>query len=159
MHRIALALTIVISFSAIGFTLWFLVAINKNEPIKALARPELRSVDVNRTLTPSWIHTFTTLQNPSLSFPVEEIHLNFQLEKSLDNRPTYLIEAVVKDPYQLFCLKQVLIDYGVKFDLDHGVQRGTHLKIYSFDKDQIAAVRAALLEYEIKTTIKQYKES
>lgn len=159
MHRIALALTVVISLAAIGYTLWFLVDINKNVPIERLSRPAPKSSEVNRTDSTSWIHTFTTFHTPVLSFPVEEMHLSYQLDKTLDKRPTYLVEAFVKDPYQLFCLKQVLIDYGVKYDLQRGLHRSTLLKIYSFDEEEINILRKTLLEYEIKTTIKLFKAS
>jgi len=77
--------------------------------------------------------------------------------EKLVNEKIYQLSARLRDPYQLFCLKQELKQHGLRYTLKKE-KTGAELLVYSKDQVKMKALVNALKNYEITATVLPYKE-
>ena len=139
------------------FLVFFLVSINSDDhyvETKSLALEQNR-VDVKPQKT--WLNHFSQSERLGYYYPVNEIFVTTNLSEKISKITTYKLSAKILDPYQLFCLKEELKRYDLKYSM---VKDSTvvNLLIYSQDVNKLNSLVEILKEYKIMATIVPYKE-
>jgi len=140
------------------FIISFLVSINSQEPIVESKPLKLKSENVApKQKEKIWLNHLSQTQKKGYSYPVNEIYVEVNLNEKITKTITYKLSAVLKDPYQLFCLKEELKRYGLKYFLKKDKQ-GIELLIYSQNVDKLHSLVNVLKNYKILAQIKPYKK-
>jgi len=138
------------------FLIFFLISINKevdvvNKPVDKGEEPLLPKVEK------TWLEHFSKPQQKGYSYPVNEIYIQVNLKEKITKTITYKLSAKLKDPYQLFCLKEELKRHKLKYFLKKD-NRGIDLFIYSQNVDKLKNLVQVLKDYKIKAQLKPYNE-
>lgn len=139
------------------FLVFFLVSINSDDhyvETKSLALEQNR-VDVKPQKT--WLNHFSQSERLGYYYPVNEIFVTTDLSEKISKITTYKLSAKILDPYQLFCLKEELKRYDLKYSMvkDNTV---VNLLIYSQNVNKLNSLVEILKEYKIMATIVPHKE-
>jgi hypothetical protein len=141
---------------AIFITL-FLFSINSQEAI-VLGEPlELEEKTFSKTPEKIWLNHLSKSAKNGYFYPVNEVYVKVDLTEKITKTITYKLSAKIKDPYQLFCLKEELKNHGLKYFLKKE-RKGVALLIYSQNVDKLHALVSVLKNYKIKAQIEPYKE-
>jgi len=140
------------------FIISFLVSINSQEPVVESKPLKLKSENIApKQKEKIWLNHLSQTQKKGYFYPVNEIYVEVNLNEKITKTITYKLSAVLKDPYQLFCLKEELKRYGLKYFLKKDKQ-GIELLIYSQNVDKLHSLVNVLKNYKILAQIKPYKE-
>jgi outer membrane usher protein FimD/PapC len=140
------------------FITFFLISINSQEVIEESKPLTLKS----ESITPKpeekvWLSHLSQTQKKGYFYPVNEVYVEVDLNEKITKTITYKLTAHVKDPYQLFCLREELKRHGLKYFLKKDV-KGIALLIYSQNVDKLNSLVKVLKNYKILAQIKPYKE-
>jgi hypothetical protein len=159
MQRIAYWLTPVITIGVALFIVLLLYRINQGE-----AEPLTQRKPIGNELTSNnnlqdngWLERFSKSERLGYFFPVNEIYINLDLNQKIVHEMIYQLKATIKDPYQLFCLKEEIKQFGFK----HLLKKDSHgmiLLIHSKNQNKLNKLVNTLKNYQIMATIMPYKE-
>jgi len=139
------------------FLIFFLININKDEldfeeePLK----PQEEKIHTKSEKL--WLEHFSKAQRKGYFYPVNEVYVKVDLKEKVTKTITYKLSAQLKDPYQLFCLKEELKNHKLKYFLKKDKQ-GIDLFIYSQNVDKLKNLVNVLKNYKISAQIKPMKE-
>ncbi|HFU74428.1 MAG TPA: hypothetical protein ENK65_02620 [Helicobacteraceae bacterium] len=159
MQRIATWLTPIIAIGVALFITIFLVEINNNEPVPSL-NPTTKSAENStneESAQPRWLDKLAKSERLGYFYPVNEISIELDLDEKQVSEAIYKLSAPLKDPYQLFCLKQELKQHQLRYYLEKDGD-GAELLIFSKDIKRLKALVKALKNYKISANISPYKE-
>jgi hypothetical protein len=140
------------------FIVFFLISINSQGEILDGKPLELQSEKItSKPKGKIWLNHLSQTQKNGYFYPVNEIYVSVTLNEKITKTITYKLSAVLKDPYQLFCLKEELKYYRLKYFLRKD-KRGIELFIYSQNVDKLHSLVNVLKNYKILAQIKPYKE-
>jgi len=136
------------------FLILFLVQVNQNDASiyadkadipQAQELPSIPSKD-------KWIERFSEHEDEGYFYPVTEIFVEVDLKDPPKKTTIYQLKAGDLDPYQLFCLKEVLKQHQVKYMFE---QRKEDMKliIYSKNLNQLKNIVKTLKNYAINASI------
>jgi len=99
-----------------------------------------------------WIQRFSEHENEGYFYPVTEIFVEVDLKEPPSKTEIYQLKAGDLDPYQLFCLKEVLKQYQLKYMFE---QKKDEMKlvIYSENLPQLMNIVKTLKNYAINASI------
>ncbi len=159
MERLAYWLTPIIAIGVALFLVLLLYRINQGE-----TPPLLEQKSIGNRLTSDqmlhdngWLERFSKSERLGYFFPVNEIYINLDLTQKIVHETIYQLNATIHDPYQLFCLKEELKQYGLKHLLKKD-STGMTLLIRSKDQVKLTKLVATLKKYQIMATIVPFKE-
>jgi len=140
------------------FITFFLISINSQEVVVSGEPLKLKSDASNvKQKEKLWLNHLSQSQQKGYFYPVNEIYVKVDLNEKITKTITYKLSALLKDPYQLFCLKEELKQFGLKYFLKKD-KRGMELFIYSQNVDKLHSLVHVLKNYKILAQIKPYKE-
>jgi hypothetical protein len=147
-------------FIAVGvaiFITFFLVSINSEEVV--VDDEPLRLENVKQIKKPEklWLNHFSKSEKSGYFYPVNEVYVKVDLNEKITKTITYRLSANIQDPYQMFCLKEELNKYKLKYFLQKD-SMGMDLLIYSQNVDKLQNLKKSLENYKIKARIELYKE-
>jgi C-terminal processing protease CtpA/Prc len=138
------------------FLIYFLISINDDVYIES-APLEKEEKPLSKKVEKNWLEHFSKAQQQGYTYPVNEIYIQVDLEEKITKAITYKLSAKLKDPYQLFCLKEELRRHNLKYFLKKD-KLGIDLFIYSQNVDKLKNLVEVLKDYKIKASIKPYNE-
>jgi len=136
------------------FLIFFLVQVNQNDASiyadkadipKAQKLPEIPSKE-------KWIERFSEHEDEGYFYPVTEIFVEVDLKDPPKKTTIYQLKAGDLDPYQLFCLKEVLKQYQLKYMFEQK-KEDMKLIIYSKNVNQLKKIVKVLKNYAINAQI------
>ena len=140
------------------FISFFLISINSAEAVVESEPLKLKSENIApKQKEKIWLNHLSQTQQKGYFYPVNEVYVEVNLNEKITKTITYKLSAVLKDPYQLFCLKEELKNHGLKYFLKKEKQ-GVELLIYSQNVDKLHSLVNVLKNYKILAQIKPYKE-
>jgi hypothetical protein len=99
-----------------------------------------------------WIERFSEHENQGYFYPVTEIFVEVDLKEPPKKTTIYQLKAGDLDPYQIFCLKEVLKQYQVKYMFEQN-KNDIKLLIYSKNLNQLNSIVKSLKNYAINASI------
>ena len=104
----------------------------------------------------SWISRFSVGGEKEYFYPINEVHMELGIgEETPVTR--YRISVPLKDSYELFCLKQELVNSGLHYFLRKEGETMT-LLIDSDDRSRLESLVTKLKTYQIMATVSPYTE-
>jgi len=136
------------------FLILFLVQVNQTD---ASIYNEKADIPQAETLAeiPSrekWIERFSEYENKGYFYPVTEIFIEVDLQDPPKKTVSYELKAGDLDPYQLFCLQEILKQYKLKY-LFEQKKDDVKLIIYSQNLPQLEDIVKLLKNYAINAHI------
>ncbi len=104
-----------------------------------------------------WLEHFSQSERLGFFYPVNEISIELDLNQKIVKENIYRLDAVLNDPYQLFCLKQELKSHQLRYFFKKE-NSGVDLLIFSKDMKKLNALVETLKNYRIEAKITLYKE-
>lgn len=159
MQRLAYWLTPIIAIGVALFLVLLLYRINQGEtPPLIQQKPMGNSLPSSKISKDNgWLERFSKSERLGYFFPVNEIYLNIDLNQHIIQETIYQLKASIHDPYQFFCLKEELKNFGFKHLLKKDT-KGTLLLIRSKNRDKLTALVNTLKNYQITATVMPFKE-
>jgi len=159
MHRVAYWLTPLIALGVALFIVVLLYKINQGEPGNVLINKSGSSQKHSggSAIESGWLERFSESERLGYFFPVNEIYIDVDLNQKIVSQTIYQLKAVIKDPYQLFCLKEELNQYKLNYFLQND-KTNTLLLINSKDIKRLEQLVQTLHNYEILATVLPFKE-
>ena len=146
-----------LAFCVAIFLVFFLISINSSENLvegkPLVLETELQAEKPQKV----WIDHFSKVQKQGYSYPVNEVYIKVDLNEKITKTITYKLSASLLDPYQLFCLKEELQNYKLKYYFKNDA-KGIELLIYSQNVNKLKQLVTVLKKYQIMATVKPYKE-
>lgn len=139
------------------FILFFLVSINSEEESVDTQPLVLKNEIVLKKPEKLWLNHFSKSERLGYFYPVNEVYVTLDLNEKITKTITYKLSAKIQDPYQLFCLKEELDRYKLKYFLKKD-KEGIDLLIYSQKVDKLKKLVNVLKNYKIKAHLELYKE-
>ncbi len=99
-----------------------------------------------------WIERFSEHENEGFFYPVTEIFVQLDLKEPPEKTSIYQLQAGDLDPYQLFCLKEVLAQYKITYKFEQN-KNDMKLVIYSKNLSQLQNIVKTLKDYAINARI------
>lgn len=142
-----------------GFIIIFLFNINEAENIEIESIPmqSLAPAQNDSQNSPQWMQNFSKSEKLGFFYPVNEIFIEVDLNKEIRKETIYRLSANIKDPYQLFCLRQELKRYNLLYYLDK-TSSAINLLIFSKNIEKLNSLIKSLKDYQIKASLEPYKE-
>lgn len=140
------------------FLIFFLVSVNSIEDIqpKNITFKSDEEV-VESPVKTSWLDKLSQNERMGYFFPVNEIYIKVDLEKSVPSNTIYRLLAPKLDPYQLFCLKEELHHHNLKYSITKE-KDSFELLIYSKDLSRLNSLVTTLKNYQILAKVTPFKE-
>ncbi|MEA3521934.1 MAG: hypothetical protein U9R50_03090 [Campylobacterota bacterium] len=158
MQRLAYWLTPIIAIGVALFLVLLLYRINQGEAPPLLKQKSIANVLASDQKSDNgWLERFSKSERLGYFFPVNEIYINLDLTQKIVHETIYQLNATIHDPYQLFCLKEELKQYGLKHLLKKD-STGTTLLIRSKNQNKLMQLVATLKNYQIMAKIVPFKE-
>jgi hypothetical protein len=168
--RIMLIIPIIVSIFGIGTLLIsFISDLSEDEPISidkqnsritSISMEKLRA-DANNSGSKTssysknneWISSFEENKNQDFFYPVTEVSINMPLDKVYRTVAVYNIETEQLEPYQHFCVSQVINKFGVNHSVKESQDK---IKFYIYTQSDKKAKRIIeeLKYYDIKSILK-----
>jgi len=139
------------------FIIFFLVSINSNDVFLDTQPLEIKKQQIEKKPEKTWLNHFSQSERKGYFYPVNEVYVKIDLKEKITKTITYKLNAKLKDPYQLFCLKEELKNHKIKYYLNSN-NMNVALVIYSQDVDKLNRLVKVLKNYKIRATIKPYRE-
>jgi hypothetical protein len=157
MQKILKWFTPVLALGVAIFIIFFLISINSNEGLQNVKPIVRKNKDSTSQQEKSWLNRFSKTQREGYFYPVNEIYIKIDLEDEITDKTVYKLSASSLDPYQLFCLKEELKRYKLRYYFTKD-KSGLELLIYSKNKAKLDSLVGVLKKYQISATIMPYKE-
>lgn len=159
MQRFVKWLTPLITLGVAIFIIFLLIDVNERESVSHIEPIISEDEPGNKTdLTAKrWLDTLAQHERHGFFYPVNEIYVELDLDQRSVSEKTYRLSALLRDSYQLFCLKQELSQHQLRYTLKHE-KKATELLVYSRDEAKIKAFLHSLKNYQITASILPYKE-
>ena len=159
MQRIAYWLTPIIMIGVALFIVLLLYRINQGEAIPLTQRKQIDSDFTSKSSLKDngWLDRFSKSERLGYFFPVNEIYINLDLNQKIVYETIYQLKATIKDPYQLFCLKEEIKQFGFR----HMLKKDSHgmiLLIRSKNQDKLTKLVNTLKNYQIMATVMPFKK-
>ncbi|WP_345993876.1 hypothetical protein [Sulfurimonas sp. HSL-1716] len=150
-------LTPIITIGVAIFIVIFLIDINPSEDMQAVDVKIKNTKIKDEKSEPLWLNHLSKSEKGGFFYPVNEIFVDLDLSEQIVLTKIYQLNASISDPYQFFCLQEVLKQYKMRYYLkkDH---LDTKLLIYSEEKSKLDSLVKALKTYDINAKILPYKE-
>jgi len=151
-------LTPIITIGVAVFIVLFLININPSQDIEAVNELKIKNKKIKDDKSePLWLEHLSKSERDGFFYPVNEIFVDLDLSEQVVLTKIYQLNASISDPYQFFCLQEVLKQYKIRYYLkkDH---LDTKLLIYSAQKSKLDLLVKALQTYDINAKILPYKE-
>jgi len=136
------------------FLVLFLVQVNQNDASIYADKADVPQAQ-NLPSIPSkdkWIERFSEQKDAGYFYPVTEIFVEVDLKDPPKKTKMYQLKAGDLDPYQLFCLKEVLKQHKVKYMFEQKKEE-MKLVIYSKNLNQLENIVKTLKNYAINASI------
>lgn len=158
-QRFAYWLIPAIAIGVALFLVLFVMKINEGGELQPMdPLPSADSVqEPLQTSEAPWMDRFSKSEQLGYFYPVNEIYIQADFNKKIVKQTIYRLSAQLQDAYKLFCLKQELNRYELRYYLKKE-QKGVDLLIYSKDLAKLDHLLETLKTYNIKATISPYKE-
>ncbi len=136
------------------FLILFLVQVNQTDASIYADKADIPQAQQLPTVPSKekWIERFSKHESQGYFYPVTEIFVEVDLKDPPKKRRVYQLKAGDLDPYQLFCLKEVLKQYKIKYMFEQKKQ-DTKLIIYSENLSQLKNIVKTLKNYAINASI------
>jgi len=157
MHKILKWLAPLIAVGVAIFIIFFLISINSNEVYSESKPLTLDTKPLQVKQEKIWLDSFSKLQREGYFYPVNEVYVKINLTEKITKTITYKLSAKLVDPYQLFCLKEELKNYKLKYYLKKD-KMNIDLFIYSHNVDKLKNLVKVLKNYNISAIIEPYRE-
>jgi len=157
MQKIIKWFALLLSVGVALFIIFFLVSINSEEEIVDTKPLTLKNKVIENKPKRLWLNHFSKSERLGYFYPVNEVYVKLDLDEKITKTTTYKLSAKLLDPYQLFCLKEELQRYGLKYFLKKDT-KGVDLLIYSKNVDKLKKLVQVLENYKIKANIVPYKK-
>jgi len=144
----------IIAIGVVIFLIYFFISINSQIVPSNDGSIEFQEKLKQMTIEKSWLDYFSKTKKLDYSYPVNEIYFRIDLNEKITKTITYILSANIKDPYQLFCLKEELKQYGLKYFLKKD-RLGIYLLIYSKNIKKLNFLVKVLKDYKINAQIEQ----
>jgi hypothetical protein len=158
-HHIIKWLLPLISFGVAIFILFFLITINNSDNVNidiSIQKDSDMSANIKEEKS-IWIERFAQNEREGYFYPVNEIYIELDLKKDIVYSKIYRLSATLKDPYQLFCLKQELRQHKLLYYLTKN-EHSIELLIFSKDQEKLNSLLNSLQNYQIVAVLEPYKE-
>ena len=136
------------------FLILFLVQVNQNDASIYADKADIPQAQ-ELPIIPSkdkWIERFSEHEDEGYFYPVTEIFVEVDLKDPPKKTTIYQLKAGDLDPYQLFCLKEVLKQHQVKYMFEQK-KEDMKLIIYSKNLNQLKNIVKTLKNYAINASI------
>ena len=157
MQKILKWLTPLIAVGVAIFIIFFLISINSSEVYVDTKPLTLDTKPKESKQEKLWLDHFSKSERLGYEYPVNEVYIDVDLKEKITKTITYKLSAKILDPYQIFCLKEELKNYKLKYYLKKE-KRNIDLFIYSQNVDKLKSLVKVLKNYKISALIKPYKE-
>jgi hypothetical protein len=137
----------------------FMFRVNQTDPLPPVEPVPLES---GKPTTPpqtekQWLDALAANERQGYFYPVNEIYIELDLNQQFVHEKTYRLSARLRDPLQLFCLKQELKQHHLRYTLKHQ-DDGVELLVYSKEQSELEALVNALKNYQITASFLPYEE-
>jgi hypothetical protein len=136
------------------FLILFLIQVNQTDSSIYVEKADIPQAQVLPAVPSKekWIERFSEHENEGYFYPVTEIFVEVDLKDPPTKTEVYQLKAGDLDPYQLFCLKEVLKQYKLKYMFE---QKKDEMKlvIYSENLPQLKNIVKTLKNYAINASI------
>ncbi|WP_457748655.1 hypothetical protein [Sulfurimonas sp.] len=139
------------------FIIFFFISINSQEEIIDMKPLALKTEEIPKRQEKLWLNHFSKSERLGYSYPVNEVYIKLDLDEKIIKTITYKLSAKLLDPYQLFCLKEELQRYKLKYFFKKD-NKGIDLLIYSQNVNKLNKLVQVLKNYKIKVSIEPYKK-
>ena len=138
------------------FLIIFLVQVNQNDASIYADKADIpQAKDLPTIISKDkWIERFSEHEDEGYFYPVTEIYVEVDLKDPPKKTTSYILQAKDLDPYQLFCLKEVLKQYKVQYLFEQKKEE-MKLIIYSKSLKQLEKIVETLKDYAINAKIKK----
>lgn len=136
------------------FLFLFLVQVNQTDASIYVQKTDIPKAQ-ELSYIPSrekWIERFSEHENEGFFYPVTEIFVQLDLKEPPEKTSIYQLQAGDLDPYQLFCLKEVLAQYKISYKFEQN-KNDMKLVIYSKNLSQLQNIVKTLKNYAINARI------
>jgi hypothetical protein len=136
------------------FLLIFLVQVNQTDASIYADKADIPKAQEIPSIVSKekWIERFSEQEEEGYFYPVTEIFVEVDLKEPPKKTTIYQLKAGDLDPYQLYCLKEVLHQYKTKYMFEQ--QRDDmKLIIYSQNVKQLENIVKTLKNYAINAQI------
>lgn len=136
------------------FLILFLVQVNQTDASIYAEKADIPKAE-ELPYIPSrekWIERFSEHENKGYFYPVTEIFVELDLKEPPEKTTIYQLNAGDLDPYQLFCLKEVLKQYKLTYMFEQN-KDDMKLVIYSKNLSQLQNIVKTLKNYAINARI------
>jgi len=136
------------------FLVLFLVQVNQNDASIYADKADIPQAKDLPSIPSKekWIERFSEHEDEGYFYPVTEIFVEVDLKDPPKTTTIYQLKAGELDPYQLFCLKEVLKKEKVKYLFEHK-KDDMKLIIYSKNLKQLKNIVKKLKNYAINANI------
>ena len=157
MQKVLKWFSLLLALGVAIFLTFFLISINSHIDVK-----ENVSLSLENNVTQSkpdkiWLNHFSQTERLGFSYPVNEVYVKIDLDEKINKTITYRLSASLLDPYQIFCLKEELKHYKLKYYLKQDSEN-MELLIYSQNVNKLNNLVKVLKKYKISATVKPYKK-
>jgi hypothetical protein len=139
---------------------YFLYQMNTMDGVVLKKRDIERQIVQNRDINDSanpWLSYFAATDKRDYFFPATEIIIEANLNREVLDVKEYRLDVPALDPYEFFCLKQVLTQFRVKYFLKRRDSK-VEVMLYSTDLVQLNNIIDALAIYEIHAKVVEVKK-
>lgn len=139
------------------FIVVFMIRINSYVPSSEDSlKDEYSSSTAPIAAQESWISRFSMSEEKGYFYPINEVHLELDMG---ENAPVtrHRLAVPLKDSYELFCLKQELMNSGLPYFL-HKEGDVMTLLVDSDDQNKLESLVTKLKTYQISATVSPYTE-
>ena len=159
MQRYVHWLTPLIAFGVAVYITIFMIQVNQTDPLPLVKPVPLHSDRGAQTPQGEkrWLDALARSERQGDFYPVNEIYIEVDLNQKLVHEKIYRLSARLRDPYQLFCLKQELKQHHLRYTLKKE-KDGAELLVYSKDQSKLKALVTALKNYQITASFLPFKE-
>jgi len=136
------------------FLILFLVQVNQTDASIYADKADIPQAQILPKVPSKekWIERFSEHENQGYFYPVSEIFVEVDLKEIPKKTKIYQLKAGDLDPYQLFCLKEVLKQYKLKYMFEQKKDE-MRLVIYSENLSQLKNIVKTLKNYAINASI------
>ena len=157
MQKVLKWFTPVLALGVAIFIVFFLISINSSQELDYSEPLEHKSEVVQKESEKLWLNHFSKTQRLGYFYPVNEAHIEIDLDEQISNNTIYKLSASLLDPYQLFCLKEELKQHKLRYYLKRDVN-SVELLIYSKNIEKLNSLVRVLKNYQISAKVELYKE-
>ncbi len=157
MQRFIKWLAPIVAIGVAIFITSFLISINSDTVVVDDEPLSYQETTKRENKQKNWLDHFSKSKKLGYSYPVNEIYLKVDLNEKITKVITYKLSANIQDPYQLFCLKEELDNYKMKYFLKKD-KYGVDLLIYSRNVNKLNDLVKVLKNYKINARVEHYKE-